>query len=124
MLEDPNELIPETQSSPRQKLQICSKIIRIWYGILEASMSKRRSNKKLEDTARQVADRLDRVREWMEGVADPNSKTFYSSELISGEQLLSLRDILGALPGADEVEAPPTAPPISDDDDWEDIPED
>jgi hypothetical protein len=94
-------------------------------------MSKRRPNKKknyhtekLDDTARQVADRLDRVREWMEGVADPNSKTFYSSELISGEQLLALRDILGALPGADEVEAPPTAPPISDDDDWEDIPED
>jgi hypothetical protein len=87
-------------------------------------MSKRRSNKKLEDTARQVADRLDRVREWMEGVTDPNSKTFYSSELISSEQLLTLRDILGALPGIDEVEAPPTAPPLDDDDDWEDSPED
>lgn len=95
-------------------------------------MNKRRSNKKkknrpedldLQDTAREVADRLDGLREWMEDVADPTSKTFYSSGLISGEQLLTLRDILGALPGIDEFAEPHPAPPVSDDDDWEDSPE-
>jgi len=86
-------------------------------------MTKRRPDtRNLENKARQMADRLDRMRGWIDEVqlnAAPKARTFYSSELISAEHLRALRDILGELQGFDEIIEPTAQPPI-DDDGWED----
>jgi hypothetical protein len=86
-------------------------------------MKKRRpGSDDLQDKARQMADRLDRMRGWMDEVqadATPNTKTFYTHELISPEHLRALRDILGELQNFNETVVTRPEPP-TDDDEWED----